>query len=234
MKKFKEIREALTKFTPVVSPDQKKVENVPSNDNELDDAEENARNPEDSAESMVDSAIKPIYKKTKDGIYTLNTESLSPENKVKREASRSRVGSKETKVKFIPVLGKNVYSSHATRPHPENNKELNRAHNKRQAVGPKRKNFEEFEINENVFRDLQKIVSLAQSGTVKFADDSSTIVNYTDATDILTTHGRLNKVNQNKMAKELNASSSSFAKMQKFAKSQASLSDKLKVLTTLS
>ena len=50
---------------------------LPSDEDELDDADENTRNADDeSAEDMVTKAIKPIYKKRDDGSYTLNTEEL--------------------------------------------------------------------------------------------------------------------------------------------------------------
>ncbi len=50
---------------------------LPSDADELDDADENTRNvDDDSAESMVAKAIKPIYKKRDDGSYTLNTEEI--------------------------------------------------------------------------------------------------------------------------------------------------------------
>jgi predicted nucleic acid-binding Zn-ribbon protein len=49
---------------------------LPSDDEELDDADENTRNLDGSAEDMVNKAIKPIYVKRKDGSYTHNTESV--------------------------------------------------------------------------------------------------------------------------------------------------------------
>ena len=75
-KKFKDIRpkthdrpeqEEKIKLAGIDSP-------LPSDDEELDDADENTRNADGSAEDMVTKAIKPIYKKRKDGTYTLNTE----------------------------------------------------------------------------------------------------------------------------------------------------------------
>jgi len=49
---------------------------LPSDDEELDDADENTRNLDGSAEDMVTKAIKPIYVKRKDGTYSLNTEQV--------------------------------------------------------------------------------------------------------------------------------------------------------------
>jgi len=49
---------------------------LPSDDEELDDADENTRNADGSAEDMVTKAIKPIYVKRKDGSYSLNTEQV--------------------------------------------------------------------------------------------------------------------------------------------------------------
>jgi len=50
---------------------------LPSDSDVLDDADENTRNvDDDSVESMVDKAIKPIYKKRNDGSYSLNTEEI--------------------------------------------------------------------------------------------------------------------------------------------------------------
>jgi predicted nucleic acid-binding Zn-ribbon protein len=45
---------------------------LPSDDEELDDADENTRNLDGSAEDMVNKSIKPIYIKRKDGSYTHN------------------------------------------------------------------------------------------------------------------------------------------------------------------
>jgi hypothetical protein len=88
MKRFKELREATVKYTPVVSPDQKKVLNAPSNSNELDDAEENNRNPNDDASDMEEKAFKPVYKKLKDGTYTLNNESVQINENVLRSLKK--------------------------------------------------------------------------------------------------------------------------------------------------
>ena len=43
---------------------------LPTDDNELDDADENTRNADGSAEDMVDKSFKPVYKKRADGSYT--------------------------------------------------------------------------------------------------------------------------------------------------------------------
>jgi hypothetical protein len=50
---------------------------LPSDDEELDDdADENTRNLDGSAEDMVTKAIKPVYVKRSDGSYTHNAESV--------------------------------------------------------------------------------------------------------------------------------------------------------------
>ena len=71
-KKFKDIRpkahdrpeqEEKIKVAGIDAP-------LPSDDEELDDADENTRNADGSAEDMVTKAIKPLYKKRKDGSYS--------------------------------------------------------------------------------------------------------------------------------------------------------------------
>ena len=53
---------------------------LPSDDEELDDADENTRNLDGSAEDMVNKSIKPIYVKRKDGSYSLNAEQVIRED----------------------------------------------------------------------------------------------------------------------------------------------------------
>ena len=53
---------------------------LPSDDEELDDADENTRNLDGSAEDMVTKAIKPIYVKRNDGSYSLNAEQVIRED----------------------------------------------------------------------------------------------------------------------------------------------------------
>ena len=75
-KKFKELRpkahdrpedEEKIKSAGVDAP-------LPSDDEQLDDADASTRNVDGSAEDMVTKAIKPVYKKRKDGSYSLSTE----------------------------------------------------------------------------------------------------------------------------------------------------------------
>ena len=47
---------------------------LPSDSDQLDDADENTRNIDGNADSMEVTAVKPIYAKQDDGSYTLNTE----------------------------------------------------------------------------------------------------------------------------------------------------------------
>lgn len=163
MKKFKELREA-SKAMRVVDPEEEKLDTLPSDESQLDDGEESQRIPD--AETMLVTAIKPVYKKLENGIYSLNTESVN-------------------------------------------------------------------QMNENVYHALKKIVTSQQPGKVKLGDGSTVDVDLKSATEILQVHGMLNPVNQNKMGKQLSDSASSFAKMKKFASTQAKISSKVRVLAKL-
>ena len=76
-KSFKSIRPQLV-WEADEAEEEEKVKSagvnapLPSDDNELDDADENTRNLDGSAEDMVSKAFKPIYIKLKDGSYTHN------------------------------------------------------------------------------------------------------------------------------------------------------------------
>ena len=78
MKNFKQLREATKgNINKGIRPDdaeEQKLDDLPSDETQLDDADENNRNPDGSADSMEVKAFKPIYKKREDGSYTLNVE----------------------------------------------------------------------------------------------------------------------------------------------------------------
>lgn len=218
MIKFKELREAVTKKTvPVEDPEEAKLDDLPTDESQLDDADENNRNPDGDAENMVVKAFKPIYKKTKNGTYTLNTEEKAPSRVTWDFLQKSKKG------KYHVKVGNKTHSYH-----PDKKSALNTA---RALV--KKQMGEDLDLSENVIDDLKKLSSLAQSGTVKFVDGSSAKVDSVSADAILKTMGALNTNNQKKMAKRLSSSAKEFAKMQRFALQQAKRSDRLKSLVDL-
>ena len=88
-KSFKSIRPQLVwedEHDSTSNPDREALKNLklgpetksptPADDEELDDADENTRNLDGSAEDMVVKAIKPIYVKRNDGSYSLNAEQV--------------------------------------------------------------------------------------------------------------------------------------------------------------
>lgn len=79
MTKFKQVREAARNLAVTATGDdgeEAKLNDLPSDQSKLDDADENNRNPDGSAEGQVDKSIKPIYTKTDNGTYTLAAEGV--------------------------------------------------------------------------------------------------------------------------------------------------------------
>lgn len=79
MTRFKQVREAARNLAVRATGDdgeEAKLDNLPSDQSQQDDADENNRNPDGSAEDQVEKSVKPIYVKTENGVYTLNTESV--------------------------------------------------------------------------------------------------------------------------------------------------------------
>ena len=88
-------------------------------------------------------------------------------------------------------------------------------------------------MTENTIDDIKKIVTLGQTGTVRFADGSSVKLAPESAQSILQTHGNLNTNNQAKFAKKLASGKSGFQKLEKFSIQQAKLSGRLYQLNNL-
>ena len=79
MTRFKQVREAARNLAVRATGDdgeEAKLNDLPSDQSQQDDADENNRNPDGSAEDQVEKSIKPIYTKAENGVYTLNTESV--------------------------------------------------------------------------------------------------------------------------------------------------------------
>jgi|GEM_PF-5720917 len=77
MTRFKQVREAARNLAVRATGDdgeEAKLNDLPSDQSQQDDADENNRNPDGSAEDQVEKSIKPIYTKTDNGTYTLATE----------------------------------------------------------------------------------------------------------------------------------------------------------------
>jgi hypothetical protein len=78
MTNFKQLREAARNLAVRATGDdgeEAKLNDLPSDQSKLDDADENNRNPDGTAEDQVEKSVKPIYTKTDNGTYTLATES---------------------------------------------------------------------------------------------------------------------------------------------------------------
>jgi hypothetical protein len=78
MTNFKQLREASRNLAVRATGDdgeEAKLNDLPSDQSKLDDADENNRNPDGTAEDQVEKSVKPIYTKTDNGTYTLATES---------------------------------------------------------------------------------------------------------------------------------------------------------------
>lgn len=77
---FKDLREKTKEDETVEVKTAGVNTSLPTDSDELEDADENQRNADDeSAEGMVVTAFKPIYKKNEYGIYTLASESALQE-----------------------------------------------------------------------------------------------------------------------------------------------------------
>jgi hypothetical protein len=99
MTKFKQVREAARNLAVQATGDdgeEAKLNDLPSDASQLDDADENNRNPDGSAEDQVDKSIKPIYTKTDNGTYTLATEGVD-EKKAARLAKIARAAAAREK-----------------------------------------------------------------------------------------------------------------------------------------
>jgi hypothetical protein len=99
MTRFKQVREAARNLAVRATGDdgeEAKLNDLPSDQSQQDDADENNRNPDGSAEDQVEKSIKPIYTKTENGIYTLNTESVD-EKKAARLAKIARAAAAREK-----------------------------------------------------------------------------------------------------------------------------------------
>ena len=95
MTKFKQVREAARNLAVTATGDdgeEAKLNDLPSDQSNLDDADENNRNPDGSAEDQVEKSIKPIYTKTDNGTYTLAAEAYKTpaEKKAERLAKIAR------------------------------------------------------------------------------------------------------------------------------------------------
>jgi hypothetical protein len=78
MTNFKQLREAARNLAVRATGDdgeEAKLNDLPSDQSKLDDADENNRNPDGTAEFFNDTATTEIYTKTDNGTYTLATES---------------------------------------------------------------------------------------------------------------------------------------------------------------
>lgn len=77
MMKFKELREKVkAKSIRAEDGEEQKLADLASDESQLDDASAQNRNPDGTAEDQVDKSIKPIYKKTENGMYTLANEEV--------------------------------------------------------------------------------------------------------------------------------------------------------------
>jgi len=102
MTKFKQVREAARNLAVQATGDdgeEAKLNDLPSDASQLDDADENNRNPDGSAEDQVDKSIKPIYTKTDNGTYTLAAEAYKTpaEKKAERLAKIARAAAAREK-----------------------------------------------------------------------------------------------------------------------------------------
>lgn len=227
MIKFKQLREK-TKIAlaPGDSGEETKLNDLPSDESQLDDVNTNGRNPDGSAESQVNKSIKPIYVKTSDGTYTLATESYANTKtailtQMKPKTDKERVA-RVAELQKRAKKGDLVAASHLT---------PNQKGRKRERGDVVREGNEE--IIENTIDDIKKIVTLDQPGTVRFSDGSSAKIRPESAQAILQTHGNLNTNNQRKFAEKLSASASGFTKLEKFSIQQAKLAGRLYQLNNL-
>ena len=230
MIKFKQLREK-TKIAraTVDSGEETKLNDLPSDESQLDDINTNGRNPDGNAESQVNKSIKPIYVKTSDGTYTLATESYANTKtailtQMKPKTDKERVA-RIAELQKRAKKGDLVAASHLT-PNQKGRKR------ERGDVVREDKTNEEV-VNENTIDDIKKIVTLDQPGTVRFSDGSSAKIRPESAQAILMTHGNLNTNNQRKFAEKLSASASGFSKLEKFSLQQAKLSGRLYQLNNL-
>ena len=102
MTKFKQVREAARNLAVQATGDdgeEAKLNDLPSDASQLDDADENNRNPDGSAEDQVEKSIKPIYTKTENGTYTLASEAYKTpaEKKAERLAKIARAAAARDK-----------------------------------------------------------------------------------------------------------------------------------------
>ena len=241
--KFKELREKVkAKSIRAEDGEEQKLADLASDESQLDDASAQNRNPDGTAEDQVDKSIKPIYKKTENGMYTLANEEVDQVDEAVDAAkllSKKDVavyGKKMSKVLRLTGEGNinGAMKINATLPknvrkvltHVSNENEL-------KSVLSGVKEEVEFDITENTIDDIKKLTSLSQSGTVRFADGSSAKVSPQVATALLQTHGNLNTNNQTKFAKKLASSAKEFAKLEKFALQQIQISGRLHQLNNL-
>lgn len=99
MTKFKQVREAARNLAVQATGDdgeEAKLNDLPSDASQRDDADENNRNPDGSAEDQVEKSIKPIYTKTDNGTYTLASEGVD-EKKAARLAKIARAAAARDK-----------------------------------------------------------------------------------------------------------------------------------------